>query len=377
MEKTKALCIFTTLLGHSVETSRFRAALDRIPYLECTYVLIGSAEYRKYPAPRWARRISAWEFESVARQAARPALAGQFDILLVNVWEFAIAFASIAKSCPAAMLLDCTPASISTQVRQRGVGGWRRRLVHQAHHLAFARITKQFDYFLAKGSDCADSLSQDYKVPKERCFTRSAPIDMEYWRPVERTPAAPVRLLWVGNDYVRKGGDFLLALYRAHLARHCTLTIVSNDPVLDRERLPEGVVWLKGKNRDELLPVFQQSDLFVFPSQQDFVPEVVVEALSVGLPCIVRDIPGVRDLVHPGENGLRIARHAPIEAWAAELLPLIADPAEISRMSRQARRFVEENLSFGPYFRLFEDVIQRLCDLKGKKTSQRQVARPS
>ncbi|HZP23032.1 MAG TPA: glycosyltransferase family 4 protein [Terriglobales bacterium] len=373
MEKTKALCIFTTLLGHSVEVARYRATLDRIPYLECNYVLVDSAEYRKHPAPRWARRISAWEFESVARQTARSALQGQFDILLVNVWEFAIAFAPVARHCPAAVLLDCTPASISAQVLERGVGGWRRRLVHHAHHLAFDRIANRYDYYLPKGTDCAESLHRDYKVPEERCFVRLAAHDLEYWKPIERARAAPVRLLWVGNDFVRKGGDFLLALYRAHLAGHCTLTLASNDPLLEGERLPEGVVWLKGKNRDELLPVFQQSDLFVFPSQQDFVPEAVTEALSVGLPCIVRDIPGVRDIVLPGQNGLRIPRHAPIETWAAELLPLIANPAEVARMSTNARRFAEEKLSFGPYFRLFEDVVERLCALKGRKRSWRKA----
>ena len=371
MQKTKALCVFTTLLGHKPEVSRFTAALNRLQQLECTYVLIDSDDYLNYRPPRWARRTGPWEFEFVARRKARSVLEEEFDILLVNVWEFAIAFAEMAKSCPAAALIDCTPASISTQVRQRGLGGWQRRLAHQAHHLAFGRVAERFDFYLAKGSDCADSLYSDYKIPRERCFVTLNPQPLDSWIPAARTRTPPARLLFVGNDFRRKGGNFLLEIYRRHLAGDCILTIVSNDPLLNQERLPEGVTWLKGRNRDELLGIFQASDVFVFPSQQDFVPEALAEALAVGLPCIVRDIPGVRDLVQPGENGLRMARDAPIEAWAAELRRLIANPAELSRMSTNARRFAEEKLSFEPFAQLVNDVVERLCSLRATKAFHR------
>ena len=369
--KSKVLCIFTTLLGHRTEVWRFTEALNRIQDLECKYVLIDADDYRQFQPPWWTRLTSPWEFEFVSRQKARAALADPFDILLVNAWELQVEFAALAANVPAGVVLDCTPASIASEVRHRGLGGWRRTLAHQAHHRAYAKIADRFDVYFCKGSDCADSLYNDYKIPRERCVVTLAPHRLESWKPIARAYQPPLRLLFVGNDFPRKGGDLLLTLYRNHLAGRCTLTIVSGDPSLERERLPEGVTWLKGQNREQMLQLYQQSDVFVFPSQQDFVPESLNEALSVGLPAIVRDIPGVRDLVQHGENGLRIPRHAPVETWAAELLPLIANPAEIARMSAKARQFAEDKLSLEPFFRLVEDVMQRLCSLQATKGSHR------
>ena len=360
MAKTKALCIFGTLLGNKTMVSKLVEALDGLPELEPTYVLIGPEDYAKYRAPWWARTMDPWEFEFVARRKAQGALDGRFDILLVNSWELAVEFRELARALPSAVVLDATPATIHRQLRQRGITGWKRTLANQVHHRSFAVVAGRFDYFLPKGSECADSLHFDYGIARERCFTTLAPQHLDSWKPTARSYSPPARLLFVGNDFTRKGGDFLLRLYADHLAGFCTLTIASDDPAMKGERLPPGVEWLRGKRRDELLPVFQSSDIFVFPSQQDFTPEVLCEALAVGLPCFTTDIEGVRDLVRNGETGFRMPRGASAEAWAAQLHRLLANPAEIGRMSANARRFAEENLNFDRFTSLIADVMERL-----------------
>ena len=69
MARTKALCIFTTVLGHKTVVSRLAEALDGLKDLEPTYVLVGPEDYAKYPAPWWARTMDPWEFEYVARRS--------------------------------------------------------------------------------------------------------------------------------------------------------------------------------------------------------------------------------------------------------------------------------------------------------------------
>lgn len=49
------------------------------------------------------------------------------------------------------------------------------------------------------------------------------------------------------------------------------------------------------------------SDLFVFPSYREGLPVALMEAMANGLPCIVSDIRGNRDLVHNGKNGFLVA----------------------------------------------------------------------
>ena len=54
---------------------------------------------------------------------------------------------------------------------------------------------------------------------------------------------------------------------------------------------------------DDLLAYYAASDCFVFPSYREGFPNTVLEAGAMGLPCIVTDINGSRDIIIEGENG--------------------------------------------------------------------------
>jgi glycosyltransferase involved in cell wall biosynthesis len=337
-----------------------RAALDRLSGVEVTYVLLGPEDYQTFPAPCWVRTTHPWQAQFVARRKARLVAGGQFDALLVNTWEVAVAFRHLARQLPAAVMLDSVPATIDGQLRRRGLGGWRRWLSYHVHHRSFAMAAGAFDVFLPLGSDCAASLQRDYGVSSERCFVTLAPQDLKSWTPAPRNYAPPLRLLFAGNDFARKGGDFLLDLYAERLTPACTLTIASNDPALSGRQLPPGVEWLRGRNREQLLEVYRASDVFVFPTRQDYMPQALAEALAAGLPCLASDVGGIRDLVHDGQTGFLMPVDAPAELWAEHLHRLATHPAELRRMSECARRFAEENLDFNRFSELIAEVVERL-----------------
>jgi len=360
MQKTKTLCIFTNLLGNKAMTSRLIEALNRLPNLEPTYVCIDVEDYKNFPAPWWARVTNPWHVEFIARQKAREVMVRPFDLLLVHGWEMAVAFRNLAHRLPAAAIMDSVPATINAQRRRQGFKGWKRSLSHAAHHRAFRRAVREFDYFLVTGSDCADSFHHDYGFESNRCFVTLAPQDLASWTPSGRSVSVPVRLLFVGNDFSRKGGDFLLRLYSHYLAGSSILTIVSNDTALKTRNLPAGVQWISGKSRDQLLDVYRNNDIFVLPTQQDYMPQVLGEALAAGLPCIASDVGGIRDLVQNGETGFLIPHDAPAEVWAARLNSLVTNPEELTRMSRSARQFAENKLGVDRFDSLIAEVIERL-----------------
>ncbi len=356
----KALCIFTNLLGNKAMTSLLIETLDRLPGLEPTYVCMDVEDYVKIPAPWWARATNPWQVEFIARKKARQEVHKPFDILLVHGWEMAVAFRNLARRVPSAVVMDALPATVNFQRRRQGFTGWKRLLSHQVHHRAFAKAAQHFDLFLPKSSDCAASLQHDYGIDREQCFVTLAPQDLKHWSPGPRNISPPVRLLFVGNDFARKGGDFLLRLYAEHLTGTCSLTIASNDPMLEGHELPPGAHWLRGINRDQLLEVYRASDIFVFPTKQDYAPQVLAESMSVGLPCLVNDVDGARDLVHDGETGFLFPHGAPAEVWAERVNRLVSNPGELSRMSACARRFAEDNLGLDCFDRLIAEVIDRL-----------------
>ena len=51
----KALCLFTTVLGHKTMVRQLTTALDKIPGLTPVYVFTEVEDYARYPAPWWAR----------------------------------------------------------------------------------------------------------------------------------------------------------------------------------------------------------------------------------------------------------------------------------------------------------------------------------
>ncbi len=57
---------------------------------------------------------------------------------------------------------------------------------------------------------------------------------------------------------------------------------------------------------DDVRPYFAISDVFVFPSYREGMPNVVMQAGAMGLPSIVSNINGCNEIIKEGENGLII-----------------------------------------------------------------------
>jgi glycosyltransferase involved in cell wall biosynthesis len=335
-------------------------ALDRQPELDPTYVIFNVDDYLNYPAPWWARLTNPWQVEFIIRQKTRIERQKKFDILWVFEWENAVAFQGLAKRMPAAVTLDSVPATMDRQLRLRGANSWKHTVAHQLHHRAFRAAAPQFDCWLPMASDCAASLEHDYGVDPKRCIVTSTPQDIDWWAAPSRSFAAPWGALFVGNDFERKGGEFLLRLYEGHLANACTLTIVSNDPALANRKLPAGVRWICGATKEQVREAYWNSHILLLPTRQDFAPQVVAEASAAGLPAIATDVGGLRDRIQDGESGFILPREAAPEQWADRIHGLFAEPEVLRRMSGQARKNAEEFLGLERFDRLVSNVVARL-----------------
>ena len=357
---TSALCILSNLFGNASMTRVLVEALNRQKGLHATYVIVDAGDYARYPVPWWAMLSDPWQAQLIARRKARAEPEKRFDVLWVHGWENAVAFQGLARTMPSAVTLDAVPATLDRQLRVRGVNSWKRSLSYWVHHRAFRAAAARYDCWLPMASDCADSLKRDYGVDPKRCLITLTPQDTEWWAAPRRGFGPPWRALFVGNDFDRKGGDFLLRLYQERLAETCTLTIVSNDPALASRKLPRGVEWIRGAAREQVRRAYWNSHVFLFPTRQDFAPQVLAEASAAGLPVLATGVGGVPDLVRDGESGFIFPLEASVEEWAERIHRLFAEPETLRQMSDQARRFAQEHLSLERFDRIVSEVVDRL-----------------
>lgn len=74
-----------------------------------------------------------------------------------------------------------------------------------------------------------------------------------------------------------------------------------------------------------LVELYKAADAFVFPSLIETFGVAIVEAMAAGLPIIVGDSPGCRDIVRNGRDGIMVPARDP-EALAAAMAALMTDP---------------------------------------------------
>lgn len=149
---------------------------------------------------------------------------------------------------------------------------------------------------------------------QQRCvFIPENAVDLEKFpltpKPAETADSTkPLRLSFVGRLVALKGVDMLIAA-AAPLIRNgaLLLDIIGEGPererlqaMVDREKIAAGVRMEGWVPHAKLGLRLRESDLFVFPSIREFGGGVVLEAMALGIPCVVLDHGGPPELVPPG-----------------------------------------------------------------------------
>lgn len=91
---------------------------------------------------------------------------------------------------------------------------------------------------------------------------------------------------------------------------------------------------------DDLLVEYMQSDCFVMPSYREGFPNTVMEAGAMGLPSVVTDINGSREIIIHGENGL-IVPSKNADALYGAMKQMLLDTTAREKMAANARPLIE------------------------------------
>lgn len=189
-------------------------------------------------------------------------------------------------------------------------------------------------------------------------------VDMHYWSR-DNTDAAQVESLrqegvfcfvFVGRIVGDKGIDELVeAFRRVHCAHRVRLLLVGRfedrlDPVASETRrfIDEcaDIVCVGQKSGRDLLACYAAADCFVFPSYREGFPNTVLEAGAMGLPSIVTDINGSREIIENGVNGI-VVPSKDTAALAAAMERMVADEPKRRHMAANARPAIASRFEQG------------------------------
>jgi glycosyltransferase involved in cell wall biosynthesis len=178
-------------------------------------------------------------------------------------------------------------------------------------------------------------------------------LDTELFHPARRDSAffekfgasnGRVRLLYVGRISREKDLDLLADAYRRLRKEKLPvqLFVVGHGPYSDAlaKSLP-GAVFTGYLRGTELATAYASADIFLFPSTTDTFGNVILEAQASGLPVVVSDSGGPKELVADKANGL-ITKSHDVEDFTRAIRELVADRALRERMANAARDSVTD-----------------------------------
>jgi glycosyltransferase involved in cell wall biosynthesis len=94
-------------------------------------------------------------------------------------------------------------------------------------------------------------------------------------------------------------------------------------------------------NYEDLVSYYQSATLFVFPTREDSLGVVLLEALHSNLPIIASSVGGVVDMIKNGENGILVKPNDPIQL-ANAILQLLNDDALRTRIAKNSEHFLQD-----------------------------------
>jgi glycosyltransferase involved in cell wall biosynthesis len=334
-------------LGHVAHTRNLERAVARRPDLDASVIRLDyepSNPLLTLPVVRnWSLRASL-----AARSALRRTLSRDpVDAVFIHTQVSALLARAVMRAIPTVVSVDATPRNFDDE----GAAYGHRRQGELAERLKLAvnrRALREAGAVVAWNRWARDSLVADYGVPADRVSVIPPGVDVARFRPGTPRPAgSPLRVLFVGGDFERKGGHDLLEAVRGLDAGIEVDLVTGRAPAAARAepwvRVWEGLT----PQSPQLVDLYGQADVFVLPTRGDCLAQVVAEAMASGLPVVTTSVGAMSEMVQHGVTGHLVPPRSP-RALRDALAALVADPGrrramgaaglEVARRDHDAER---------------------------------------
>ena len=322
---------------------------------------LGKARTISLPIQRWKARYHA----SVPRFSALTDVAKKIIALepdIDGVLQIGALFSSgITTSVPCFGYHDANAALLyryygrgllSEKMRQRHLD-WERSV--------YSALTGIF----VMSEWLADSFHRDFDVPRSKLHVVGAGINIAKMPEVpERLWSAP-RFLFVGKDFERKGGQFLLRAFKIVREIFSEAELIIVGPTLQIEQ--PGVVGAGYLSKSDpagairLHQLFASATTVVLPSIYEPFGISLLEGMAYGLPCIAANRCAMPEIVRHEETGL-IVRAEDSASLASAMIEFARSPRDAATLGINGRKRVESDFTWNA---VAEKVKSTLLDAYG------------
>lgn len=227
----------------------------------------------------------------------------------------------------------------------------RRKLITWAYRLIFGHGNMKVIF---QNSDDSGIFLKARIVRPDQCeYIKGSGVDLTVFRPAPEQPGPPVVVLPARLLKDKGVGEFVEAarLLKAEGVDARFVLVGESDfgnPTAVSETeinawIAEGCVEWWGFRAD-MPEVLRQSHIVCLPSYREGLPKSLIEACAAGRPIVTTDVPGCRDVVTDGENGV-LASVADSYSLALMLKKLIGDITLRQEMGRKSRTRAENEFS--------------------------------
>lgn len=227
-------------------------------------------------------------------------------------------------------------------------------------------VAARFDAIVAVSGPLAAQLAEEGCAPGKTAVIPMGADLTDFFTPAAQPARSRDEILFVGRLAREKGADILLAALPRILQRwpQARLTLIGDGPekvsLRDTARrfgLEQCVSFLGALPQAALAEHYRRAALLVLPSRREGFGLVLAEALGCGCPVVAADLPAVRELLD-GEDGGRLFRAEDVEALAAAVLALLADPAAAAELARRGRARVLELCDWHVVARRYDSMLR-------------------
>jgi len=210
-------------------------------------------------------------------------------------------------------------------------------------HLVVRRMYQKAFHLFPLSQGVRDSLVEDYGIPPEKITVLPPGVNMPLFpcpdRRAHAAPGRPMRVIFVGADFDRKGGPLVLQLAARPEFADVRFDVVTRSFSGTAPANVQVHTNLQ-TNTEPMVRLFREADVFLLPTDADAHSVAAIEAMTMGLPVITTTVGGIVDIVDEGKTGYLVPpRDLDV---LADRVGRLRDDAELRlRMGEAGRRRAE------------------------------------